>query len=164
MINKYINSYKNEISIAVIVVVFFFLIKGIFSFNVNWKKEVEDARILLKEKQQLVQDWQKNQEEYSNLQEGLFQNNDDLVKQYIEMQAKALGIDISFLSPSLIKKDIYNISEIRLKVTAPYELILQFIQTLENKNIFLKKLNIQGGSEKNKAVEILLQGFILWEK
>lgn len=152
--------YKNTISI--ILIIFIFVIKSIFTSYTNQINKLERKREELKKKKMLIKKWEEVDEKYKNISNDFFLSESLLFKRFVEERAKEYGIAIDYLSPQQKSRKFFEEVELKLKAVSTYKDLINFIRIAEDKNIVIKKLTIKGGRPKKK-IEMELKTIVLKE-
>jgi len=152
--------YKNTISI--ILIIFIFVIKSIFTSYTNQINKLERKREELKKKKMLIKKWEEVDEKYKNISNDFFLSESLLFKRFVEERAKEYGIAIDYLSPQQKSRKFFEEVELKLKAVSTYKDLINFIRIAEDKNIVIKKLTIKGGKPKKK-IEMELKTIVLKE-
>ncbi|UCG34927.1 MAG: hypothetical protein JSW17_05405 [Candidatus Omnitrophota bacterium] len=155
--NEILLRYKNELSAAAIVLVFFFIINAILSGHAMRMTEFKKKEIEFSENKTHLERLLKLDEELQDIRARfLFRDNRSFLRM-IEEKSKGLGINISYLRPTQREGDFYQELVVDLGVVASlYNDLLDFIRSIEEENVFIEQLEV---NQKNEA-KIVLRGLI----
>jgi Tfp pilus assembly protein PilO len=163
MDKKFLSSYKNIISAAVIIIAFSIMAQSIFS-HYNLKKGQVEAKIRELENRSLIAArWKRLKAEKEELNKKFLAEDVLFFKKFVEEKANDLGITITSLKTSSDEQELYYWeTTMQLGITCSYEDFVNFIKAIEEKSISVKTVTISNNSRTNRTeVNLTLTGFIL---
>ena len=154
---KDILKYKNIIAAAVIIFVFFLVIRGIVDHYAIDRKKIIGSMEELAQGRKTIEQWESLSKKYSQVSQGFLKKDNLLFKKYIEERAQALDIEILSLRTDHSEAKFYWDVSVQLLASCLYADFIKFTEALEEKSIKIKRLSIdrqQGRSQIRVAMSL----------
>jgi len=158
---KDVLQYRNSLTASAIVLVFFMIIRSIFSHYSLEQRKLKIKRDALEKNKSTIEDWAKLEKEYEALKENFLQGDTLIFKKAVEEKAQSQSIDITSLTISREEKDYYWEAVMNLEAVCLYEDFKDFMNSLEEKNIEVQQLDIAGTDTEQIKVKVSLKGIIV---
>lgn len=162
---KYLLQYKNEIIIAVAVLVFGGVIKSNISQYLKEMREIKREVKMIEENRALAEQWMIASKQYQDVKKLFFGAGADIspFKRFVEDKAKEAEVELNYLKSSQTDTPFLFCATIDLKTGAAYKNIIRFFNLLEDRKVKVNKF-IMSDFSNNKDVDITVSAFILKEK
>lgn len=159
---KDILRYKNVLLSILIVVVFFFILKGLWERHSLVIEDLKKKTSDLEKGRLLIEKWNMVSGEYDRLKEGFAMKGEGSFKKFLEEKTKDYGINVTYLSPSRKQEDFYSEVSFNLRANSDlYETIVSFIKSLEEKRVIMETLRIRSADDKKRSIDLTVKSFII---
>lgn len=154
--------YKNILISIIIVVVFIFVIKGLWERHSSVIAELKNKAGDLEKNELLIEKWNKASSEYDNLKDNVFMKDQVSFKKFLEEKTKSYGINVTYLSPTRKQEDFYSEMSFNIKaISDSYATIVNFLNALEEKKVIIETLKVSATEDKKKSADITVKSFII---
>jgi Tfp pilus assembly protein PilW len=154
--------YKNILLSIIIIVVFIFVIKGLWTSHSLVIADLRTKTSDLEKGKLLIEKWYEVSTEYDKLKENFSMKDEAAFKKFLEEKTKSYGINVTYLSPIRKQEDFYSEMSFNIRATSEsYATIVNFLNALEEKKVIVETLKVRGAEDKNKSTDITVKSFII---
>ncbi|MBD3246601.1 MAG: hypothetical protein GF333_06265 [Candidatus Omnitrophica bacterium] len=155
-----LSEYKNVFIVVTLAVVTAFVVHGVYKKYAGDLEAVNRQVEEVKEGQEMIASWRRVNKEFGALREAFAFSDPIEYKRFVEQAAYESGVDMEALRPKQREEDGYGVSEIYLEFTSEtYTDILEFVNTVEHKNIQVKTMTVREARNGGKRVRADLVGY-----
>jgi hypothetical protein len=157
--------FKNEFVAIVLLVVMFMIGKNMVASYSEQTQTVSVKEQDFKNHSDVLNRWQKISADYRKENEKFIFADASDFKHFVDEQAQAQKVDISYVGPSRQDKVYYEEATMILKVMAPYKNLVNFLRLLEARDIIIDRLTIKNSSlkqegRKGRTIEVAIRVFV----
>jgi IS605 OrfB family transposase len=154
--------YKNILLSIIIIVVFIFVIKGLWTRHSLVIADLKAKTSDLEKGKILIEKWNEVSNEYDKLKENFSMKDEVAFKKFLEEKTKSYGINVTYLSPARKQEDFYSEMSFNIRATSEsYATIVNFLNALEEKRVIVETLKVRGTEDKKKSTDITVKSFII---
>jgi hypothetical protein len=154
--------YKNILLSIIIVVVFIFVIKGLWERHSAVIEGLKQKMAELEKGRGLIEKWDQVSGEYDKLKESFSMKDQASFKKFLEETTKSVGINVTYLSPSRKQEDFYSEMSFNMKAAPDsYETVVKFISALEEKKVLVEMLTVRAAEDKKKSADMTVRSYII---
>lgn len=157
--------FKNEVIAVALLAVMFFIGKGLVTSYSAQMQDIDAKQRDIKNHSDILNRWQLVNSDYKKANEKFTFSDAADFKSFVDENAQAQGVDISYVGPSRQDKSYYEEATMILKVMTPYKNLANFIRVLESKDIMVDRLTIKNsnrpeGKNKGRSIEVAIRVFV----
>ena len=157
--------YKNILLSIIIIAVFIFVIKGLWTRHSLVIADLKTKASDLEKGKLLIEKWNEVSNEYDRLKDGFSIKDQVSFKKFLEEKTKSYGVNVTYLSPSRKQEDFYSEMSFNVKaISDSYATIVSFVSALEEKKVIIETLRIRNAEEKKKSADITVKSFIIEQR